>query len=177
VGTLVDTFYLESIADGGFDRFTPIIVYLYYSQNVQANCEKNAKMSGNVSKIIFISLIIIFIPVLIDLTSPSMLNFPDVINFILLVVLFLLGLLFLIIVLRNPDTGLLRRYLILTALNAIAIPVAVIFHDLLGDSSGTREDIFFFFTAVIICPLGFVTGIIGSFILFLKSAQKPAKET
>jgi hypothetical protein len=133
-------------------------------------------MSGKVIKIIFVALILVFIPVFTDLVSVSVLNLSDTFSYILLGLLFVLGLLFLILVLRSPAPGLLRRYLVLTALNAVVIPVAVLIHNSTSGLSESRENIFFFLIAVIICPLGLVTGIIGSLILSFKYAQKPGIE-
>lgn len=168
---------MESLADVSFDRIAPTIVYLSYRPNIKFYCKRVLKMSGKITKITFIALIIISVPVFINLISPAILNLSNIIRVILLSLLFLLGLAFLVIVLKNPVTGLLRRYLVLTALNAVIIPCAVLFHNWCSNLSGTREDIFFFFIAVIICPLGFLAGIVGSLILSLKSTQKPAKET
>ena len=96
-------------------------------------------------------------------------------------VFLLLGVALLIFTLREKIAGLLRAFFLLTAASAVGVFVFILLHnavyglfihffgaDFWGGIGG--DEPFFFIMALIVCPLGFLTGVIGSIVLRIKSA-------
>ena len=96
----------------------------------------------------------------------------------------LLGLVLLILSLREKSIGKLKKFLILTGVSASGFFIFVILHNLFYALGMIVEEIFilnylieglhvvFFLTAVIVCPIGFLIGMIGSIILLIKHKNK-----
>ena len=62
----------------------------------------------------------------------------------------------------------LRFFLLLTAGSVVLFVVSVLLHNLLYALLGFEEP-FFFLIAVVVCPVVFLVGVIGSIILLIKS--------
>jgi len=96
-------------------------------------------------------------------------------------VFFLLGVALLVLTLREKAEGLLKTFFLLTAASAVGVFVFILLHNAVyglfiyffgegfWDGIGGDEP-FFFLLAIIVCPLGFLTGVIGSIVLRIKSA-------
>jgi hypothetical protein len=94
-----------------------------------------------------------------------------------------LGITLLVLTLRGRAGGLQKKFLILTGAAAAGIPVFAVLHNLvyalfiLGfgegfwDRTGMGDEPFFFILAVIVCPLGFLVGVVGSIVLFIKKGR------
>jgi len=80
---------------------------------------------------------------------------------------FSLGLTLIILTIRKKVQGLLKKFLLLTGACAVGFLVFVILHNAVYGLFGVEEP-FFFILAVIICPLGFLVGSVGSAVLFVK---------
>jgi len=92
----------------------------------------------------------------------------------------LLGLVLLILVLKEKATRKIEKFLILTGASAAGFFIFVLLHNfvyglfihLFGESFwgriGVGDEPFFFFLAVIVCPVGFLIGAIGSIVLLIK---------
>lgn len=99
-------------------------------------------------------------------------------------VFFLLGLILAILVFKSKIKGGLRKFLLLTGISAFGMFAAIIFHNLIyglfiyifGDNIwnkiGTSDEPIFFLIGIIICPLGFLIGVIGSTVILIKEKQK-----
>jgi len=94
-------------------------------------------------------------------------------------VFFLLAVALLVFTLREQVAGLLRAFFLLTAASAVGVFVFILLHNAVygllihffgaafwGGIGG--DEPFFFILAVIVCPLGFLTGAIGSIVLRIK---------
>jgi hypothetical protein len=90
---------------------------------------------------------------------------------------FLLGIALLVFSLRGRARGGLKKFFLLTGASAAGILVSIVLHNLVyglfehfaGADFWNGGDEFFFFTlAVIVCPLGFLVGIVGTIVLGVK---------
>jgi hypothetical protein len=94
-------------------------------------------------------------------------------------VFFLLAVALLVFTLREKVEGLLRAFFLLTAASAVGVFVFILLHNAVyglfiyffgeGFWSGGDEP-FFFILAVIVCPLGFLVGAVGSIVLRIREA-------
>lgn len=97
-------------------------------------------------------------------------------------VFFLLGVALLVFTLREKIAGLLRAFFLLTAASALGVFVFILLHNLVyglfirffgadfwGGIGG--DEPFFFLMALIVCPLGFLTGVIGAIVLRIREAR------
>ena len=87
---------------------------------------------------------------------------------------------FLVLAIRQKLEKLFKRFLILTGASAVGIPVSILLHGavfglfikLFGENfwerTGIGDEPFFFILAVIVCPIAFLVGAIGSIVLFVK---------
>ena len=99
-------------------------------------------------------------------------------------VFFLLGVALLVLTLKEKAEGLLKVFFLLTAASAVGIFVFVLLHNLVyglfihffgegfWDGIGGDEP-FLFILAIFVCPLGFLTGAIGTIVLRIKGAVSP----
>jgi len=92
--------------------------------------------------------------------------------------LFVLGIALIVLTVRARMRGALKVYLLLTGASAAGFPAAAVLHnvvyglfilwfgeDFWGVNGG--DEAFFFIIAILVCPLGFVVGAIGSIVLFI----------
>ena len=117
-----------------------------------------------------------FIPAFRDLFRGSVLFLTP------FAVFFLLAVALLVFTLREQVAGKLRAFLLLTASSAAGIFVFVLLHNLVyglfiyffgqGFWNGGDEPVFFIL-ALFVCPLGFLTGAVGSIILRFRGAASP----
>jgi hypothetical protein len=93
---------------------------------------------------------------------------------------FLLGIALLVFSIRGSASGGLKKFFILTGASAAGVLVSVVLHNLVyglfehfaGADFWNGGDEFFFFTlAVIVCPLGFLVGVVGTIVLGAKSRK------
>jgi len=98
------------------------------------------------------------------------------------IILFLLGIALLVFTLREKVEGLLRVFFLLTAASAVGVFVFVLLHNAVyglfiyffgADFWNGGDEPVFFILAVIVCPLGFLTGAVGSIVLRIKNATQP----
>ena len=99
------------------------------------------------------------------------------------VIFFLLGIALIFFTIREKIKGLLKKFLILTGASAAGSLVSVFLHNAIyalfivlfgGDfweRTGLGDEPFFFILALIICPIAFLVGVIGSIVLFIKKKQ------
>jgi len=85
--------------------------------------------------------------------------------------------------LREKISGMLKKLLILTGASAAGIPISVVLHNAIyglfiywfgadfWERVGLGDEPFFFVLAIIICPIGFLAGTVGSIIQFVRSAR------
>jgi len=117
-----------------------------------------------------------FIPAFRDLLAGSELFLTP------FAVFFLLAVALLVFTLREQVAGKLKTFFLLTAASAAGVFVFVLLHNLVyglfiyffgeGFWNGGDEPVFFLL-AVIVCPLGFLTGAVGSIVLRIRGAVSP----
>lgn len=78
-----------------------------------------------------------------------------------------LGITLIILTLKVGMGGMLQKFLLLTGASAVGLPVFGILHNLVSALLNTEEPVFFIL-AIIICPIGFLVGAIGSIVLAIK---------
>ena len=136
------------------------------SQN--ARLEKSNKPTPLLSSL-FWALVAIFIIILgvvlalnldLPLRDYGKYIFPAVLS-----VFLLLSIALLVVAIREKVRKILKVFLILTAASALGIAVGVMLENFL---TGTYSEGIFLVIGVIIAPIGFLVGLIGSIVLFVK---------
>jgi len=139
-----------------------------------------------VLKLIFWSLILIFIVIAVYIVAPTPISikhtiFPFVAA--LAVVSFLLGIALIIITLKIKVKGNLKRFLILTGASVSGFFISVMLHNLIygmfiqlfganfWDKFGLADEPFFFLLGIVVFPTIFIFGAIGSIVLFLRTGN------
>jgi hypothetical protein len=100
------------------------------------------------------------------------------------IIFFLLGITLLVFTLREKVAGKLKTFFLLTAASAVGVFVFILLHNAVyglfvyffgeGFWGGTGGDEpFFFILALIVCPLGFLVGAVGSIVLRIKGTASP----
>ncbi|MBA7485596.1 hypothetical protein ES707_21144 [subsurface metagenome] len=92
-------------------------------------------------------------------------------------VFLVLGGVLIFLTVRQKVGGLIKKFLLLTGASAVGIPVSVFLHNAVyglfiyffgeGFWSGGDEP-FFFIMGVIVCPLGFLVGVVGNIVLVIR---------
>ena len=92
----------------------------------------------------------------------------------------LLGIALIVLAAKSISRGLLKKFLLITGAAPIGAVVSVLLHNVFygifihffgadfWDRIGTGDEPIFFILAIIICPIAFLVGIIGSIVLFKK---------
>jgi hypothetical protein len=130
---------------------------------------------------VFILLLLNFILLLGLMFIPTIINFFQGMPFLIIMgIFFLLGGLLTFLVYKQKLKGKPRRYLLLTGFSAVGFFVFAVLHNLFYALAELSKNIAvlptvleylhatFFIISVIICPIGFVIGVIGSIILLRK---------
>jgi hypothetical protein len=87
---------------------------------------------------------------------------------------FLLGIALIIFSLRGRVSGWLKKFFILTGASAAGVLVSVLLHNLVyglfahfagADFWNGGDEFFFFIMAIVVCPLGFLVGVVGTIII------------
>ena len=107
-----------------------------------------------------VSILMMFLPFLSVHISPMVL-WPA---------LLILGVMLFVLTLKTQMNRNLKRFLLITGVSPIGFIVFVLLHNLVSGLFNTEEPVFFVL-ATMVCPLGFIAGIIGSIILKLKQRQ------
>jgi hypothetical protein len=91
------------------------------------------------------------------------------VNIVLVVgpVLLGLGVTLIILTVKAGMGGMLNKFLLLTGASVVGLPVFGILHNLVSAMLNTEEPAFFI-AAIIVCPIGFLVGAIGSIVLGIK---------
>jgi hypothetical protein len=107
-------------------------------------------------------------------------NFPIIYISLPCIVVFLgLGVALLVLIVKKKVAGKIKIFLLLTGASAVGLPVFVVLHNLVyalfvhfyGENFwgfGGDEPVFFIL-ATIVCPLGFLVGVVGTIVLNIKN--------
>lgn len=137
-----------------------------------------------VIKAVFCVLVVVFVLLISVIMFPA---FERYLNLPFLIIFgtgfFLLGIVLIFLTLRQEITGCAKHFLILTGASSAGFVLSIIFHNLIyglfilwlgidfWKRFGSDEALFFLF-AIFVCPAGFLTGVIGSIILFIKKRTR-----
>ena len=95
-------------------------------------------------------------------------------------VLVLLSVALLFLTVKTKVGGLLKKFLLLTGASALGIPIFAILHNVaymlgimwFGESAfGNGDEPVLFFMAILVCPIAFLVGVVGTIVLIIKSKQ------
>jgi len=149
-------------------------------------------MKGFSITTIFWALVGVFVVVVIDmmlmpLIPVSLRIYVIPLMFISWAAFFVLGLALIVLIVKKKaegPQGWLKKFLLLTGASAVGFPVFAILHNLVyglfiyffgqdfWERVGLGDEPFFFLLAIIVCPLGFLVGVIGTIVLFLKKRKR-----
>jgi hypothetical protein len=82
-----------------------------------------------------------------------------------------LGVTLIILSLKAAVGGMLQKFLLLTGASTVGLPVFGILHNAVSGLFNTEEAVFFII-AIVVCPIGFLVGIIGSIVLAIKRNRR-----
>ena len=100
------------------------------------------------------------------------------------VVFCLLGIALIVLTVKQKVGGLVKKFLLLTGASAVGIPNSAILHNAIyalfilwqgegfWDRIGLGDEPFFFIIAIIVCPIGFLVGVVGSIVLTKKKSRQ-----
>jgi hypothetical protein len=118
---------------------------------------------------VFVLIVCLFaIPAFGDLLSGSLWFLTPFVLF------FLLGVALIIFSVRGGASGWLKRFFILTGASAAGVLVSIALHNLIyglfehfagADFWNGGDEFFFFIMATIVCPLGFLVGVVGTIVI------------
>jgi len=95
----------------------------------------------------------------------------------------LLGVALIVLTLREKVTGKLKKFLLLTGASSAGIVVSVLLHNAIyglfihffgddfWDRTGIEDEPVFFIMAILVCPIGFLVGVVGSMVLAIRSRR------
>ncbi|MBL7142164.1 MAG: hypothetical protein ISS83_00645 [Candidatus Pacebacteria bacterium] len=99
-------------------------------------------------------------------------------------IFFLLSIILIVFTFRKKVGGKLKKFLLLTGISPLVMVVSVILHNLVyglfiflfGESFweriGLGDEPFFFLLAIVVCPIAFLIGLLGSVILLIKAKKE-----
>ena len=130
-------------------------------------------MKGKLIWSVFWALVGVFVIVVSMIAIPRPLwpsGFPPAIFFAAIVVFVLLGVALLFLTVKTKVEGILKKFLLLTGASAVGLPVCVLLHNAVSRLFNIEEPVFFIM-AILVCPTGFLVGVVGTIVLAMKSKQ------
>ena len=140
-------------------------------------------MEGKLVQSIFWALVGVFVVIAGVFAVPAARELLMGLFFLIIsgVVFGLLGVALIFFTVKQKVGGVLKKFLLLTGASAVGIPVSIFLHNAIYGLIFVRmldrpdfDEPFFFVMAVVICPLGFLVGVVGSIILAGKHRQRSA---
>ena len=142
-------------------------------------------MNGKLIKVVFWGLVAAFIVVisLFSIPAARKLLMGGIFHVTSGAVLLSLGGALIYTALREQATGMFKKFLILTGASAVGIPLSAVLHNVVygvfiyffgagfWERIGLSDEPFFFVLAIIVCPLGFLVGTVGSIVHFVRSTK------
>ena len=96
---------------------------------------------------------------------------------------FSLGVALIVLTVKEKVGGMSKKFLILTGASIVGLPVFALLHNAIyglfilwfgegfWDRMGLGDEPFFFFMAILVCPIGFLVGVVGSIVLAIKNKR------
>jgi hypothetical protein len=135
-------------------------------------------------KVIFWLLVAFFIELMVVVFAP--IEYRST-NFLFMaipgIIFLLLGIALIVLTAKSGPRGLLKKFLLVTGAAPIGAVVSVILHNAFygvfiyffgadfWDRIGTGDEPVFFVLAIIVCPIAFLVGVVGSIVLFIKERR------
>ena len=138
-------------------------------------------MKTKLSRSIFWALVGVFVVVVCLFAIPAARELLMGLLFIAVsgAVFCLLGIALIVLTVKQKVGGLVKKFLLLTGASAVGIPASILLHNavyaLVFVNILNRPDIdepFFFIMAIVVCPIGFLVGAVGSVVLAVKYRQR-----
>ncbi len=130
-------------------------------------------MKGKLIWSIFWALVGVFVIAVSMMFIPLVLRLPVGFNaFSAWPVLVGLGVTLLVLTIKKKVGGMLKKFLLLTGASTVGFLIFVFLHNIVSGLFKIEEPVFFII-ATIVCPLGFLVGVVGTIVLAIKN--KPAK--
>ena len=139
-------------------------------------------MKGKLHWVIFWVLVGIFVVIVSVLFVPAFRE--SLVNFLFVIIsgilFFLLGAALIFLTVKRKVRGMLKKFLILTGASSAGLSVSSFLHNIIyglfiqlfgadfWDRIGLGDEPFFFVMAVIVCPIAFLVGAVGSVVLAIK---------
>ncbi|MGB3346418.1 MAG: hypothetical protein WBA71_04095 [Candidatus Humimicrobiia bacterium] len=152
--------------------------------NTLNKSQEKLSNSSFLLKAIFWALVVVFVFIVGYIMIPIFSRYMSF-YFIIVsgIIFFLLGIALIFLSVREKIDRLLKKFLILTGASAIGIPIGIILHNLFyalfillfgadfWERTGLGDEPFFFILALIVCPIAFLVGVMGSIVRFLKTRK------
>jgi len=142
-------------------------------------------VKGKISRSIFWALVGVFVVITSVFSIPAFREL--LVGFIFLIIsgaaFFSLGVALIVLTVKEKVGGMSKKFLILTGASAVGLPVFILLHNALyglfiywfgegfWDRVGLGDEPFFFFMAILVCPIGFLVGVVGSIVLAIKNKR------
>lgn len=103
-----------------------------------------------------------------------------IMSLILVIIFFVLGLVLTILTFKSKIVSKLRKFLLLTGISSAGLLVSIFLHNItygifiyffganFWERIGIGDEPIFFFVAVILCPIGFLVGMVGSIVILIR---------
>jgi len=143
-------------------------------------------VNGKLSWSIFWALVGIFVVIASTLVIPAVRDLLMGLLFLIIsgVIFLLLGVALIFFTVKEKVGGALKKFLILTGASAAGFFVSFLLHNAIyglfihffgvdfWDRIGVGDEPFFFIMAIIVCPIGFLVGVVGSIVLAIKRFRR-----
>jgi hypothetical protein len=135
------------------------------------------EMKGKLIWSVFWALLVVFVIVvsmlfippvnelLVDMENPTTMGYVFFLS--AGVVIIGLGVTLIVLTVKTKVRGMLKKFLLLTEASFMGLFVFGILHNVISALLNTEEPVFFIL-AIIVCPIGFLVGAIGSIVLTIK---------
>ena len=143
-------------------------------------------MNGKLSWSIFWALVGVFIVIAGVFFIPAVRELLMGLLFLIIsgAVFFLLGVALIVLTVKEKLAGMLKKFFLLTGASAAGFFVSVFLHNAIyglfiywfgadfWDRIGLGDEPFFFVMAIVVCPLGFLVGAVGSIVLTVRKNRQ-----
>ena len=124
-------------------------------------------VKGKLIWLIFWALVVVFVIVVSGMLIPPLARLG--VNFFVAWPVFVgLGVTLIVLTLKKEVGGMLKKFLLLTGGSTVGFLVFVFLHNIVSALFNTEEPVFFII-AIIVCPIGFLVGAVGSIVLTIKN--------
>lgn len=127
-------------------------------------------MKGKLIWTIFWTMVVFFVAIVSTMVSPAIRASMPYFMLTAWIVFAGLGAILLRLTVKAKATGTLKKFLLLTGASAVGFPVFAVLHNVVSGLLNFEEPVFFFL-AVIVCPIGFLVGAVGTIVIAGKNRR------